>query len=113
MVTKEEVLQELARKHYLAEPSITEIYSIHSRPEREAEPGEPIKLLEVNQDTIPSGIMPLGFDAVPASGFPYPSVIIEVTPEEMLKIRARELLLPHGWILGSLLPRSSEGNGND
>ena len=27
------------------------------------------------------GIMPLRFDAVPASGIPFPSVIVEVTPE--------------------------------
>src|SRR6266849_4878457 len=105
MEDKEEVRKRLARAHYALEPGITEIFTIWGKPAYEALPSEPIKLLEVNQDTIPSGIMPLGFNPAPSSGFPFPSVIIEVTPQELERIRRRELVLPHGWTLGPLIPR--------
>lgn len=99
------VTQELARRHYESEPGITEIYTICAPSELEAVPTEPIKLLEVNQQTIASGIMPLGFDPAPASGIPFPSIIIEVTPEEWDKIHRKEWFLPHGWSVGPKVPR--------
>ncbi|MDB5310975.1 MAG: hypothetical protein JWO38_5177 [Gemmataceae bacterium] len=105
MVDKEEARRKLASAHYTFEPGITQIFTICAEPEYEARRGEPIKLLEVNQYTVPSGIMPLGFDPAPASGVPFPSVIVEVTPEEMGKIQRQELSLPNGWTLGPLLPR--------
>ncbi len=111
MPNKEEAILELAGRHYQVEPGITEIYRICGQPECETGEGEPIKLLEVNEDTIPAGIMPLGFDAAPAAGIPYPAIIVEVTPGEMAKIRARELPLPHGWVVGALLPRPRSANG--
>ena len=43
---------------------------------------EPIKFLEVNAATVPTGVMPLQFGPVPASGIAFSSVIIEVTPDE-------------------------------
>jgi|GEM_PF-929331 len=110
---KEEVRKRLARAHYTYEPSITEIFTICSNPAYEALSSEPIKLLEVNSNTIPSGIMPLGFDPAPASGIPFSSVIIEVTPDELEKIRRQELKLPDGWYLGALVPRDDDPeNGN-
>src|SRR5262245_7186482 len=78
---KAEVARELAKKHYAVESGITQIFTVWSEPQCEASRGEPVKLLELNRDTIPSGVMPLGFDAAPTSGIPFPSVIIEVTPE--------------------------------
>jgi hypothetical protein len=104
---KDKVRQVLAHAHYAFEPGITQIYAVLSDPKKEAKSSEPIKLLEVNQDTIASGVLPLGFDPAPAKGIPYPSIIIEVTPAEMEQIRARELPLPHGWTLGPLIPRAN------
>lgn len=78
---KEEARKQLARAHYSHEPGITAIFTVCTDAAREALPSEAIKLLEVNENTIPAGIMPLGFDASPANGIPFPSVIIEVTPE--------------------------------
>jgi hypothetical protein len=104
---KDKVRQILAHAHYAFEPGITHIYAILSDPKREAKTTEPIKLLEVNQDTIPSGVLPLGFDPAPTRGIPYPSVIIEVTPDEMERIRDHQLALPHGWTLGPLIPRAN------
>ena len=107
-----ELRKRLALAHYTSEPGIAAIFTVLGKPADEALPNEPIKLLEVNADTIASGIMPLGFDPAPASGFPFPSIIIEVTPEEMEKIRRHELALPHGWTLGPLMPRTDSENGS-
>lgn len=103
-----EAVQRLASRHYQIEPGITEIRPITL--EKQNESVEPIMLLEVNENTVPSGIMPLQFDAVPASGIPFPSIIIEVTPEEFEKIQREELKLPDGWKLGPPLPRPGEGD---
>ena len=110
MSTREEVARLLAQRHYLLEPAITEIRTLCSGSGFETSPNEPIKLLEVNANTIASGIMPLKFDAVPASGIDYPSVIVEVTPEEYESITRNELSLPNGWTLGPVLPRPGSPN---
>ena len=47
---------------------------------------EPIKLLEVNENTVAAGVMPLYFGPAPASGIPYPSVIVEVTGEHSVMV---------------------------
>jgi len=111
MTDREKAARKLAEKHYLLEPAITEIRTIRSPAANEAKATEPIKLLEVNEETVSSGIMPLGFDAAPASGMRYPSVIIEVTPDEYESIKKDELKLPNGWFLGPVLPRPSQRNG--
>lgn len=103
---REKVRKKLARIHYDSEPGITEIFAIRGEPDDEARPDEPIKLLEVNEDTIAAGIMPLGFDPYPTTGMLFRSVIVEVTPEEMEKIQRQELPLPSGWTVCELLPRS-------
>ena len=73
----------------------------------------PIKLLEINIDTAPSGIMPLRFRPVPGSGIPYPSVIVEVTPDEFERIQLQELKLPDGWTIDEEYPRSSDARSPD
>ena len=110
MPNKDEDARILAEAHYRVEPGIVQIFRIAGSPAMEAQPIEPIKLLEVNRYSIPSGVMPLSFDAAPARGIHYPSVIVEVTPEEFEKIQARELALPDGWAVGPRIPRPA---GND
>jgi hypothetical protein len=44
--------------------------------------------------------MPLYFGPAPASGIPYPSVIVEVSPNEFKKIQSDELKLPEVWTIG-------------
>jgi hypothetical protein len=97
--------------HYASEAGITQIFLISDRADVEARPDSPIKLLEVNRDTMASGIMPLQFGPAPTIGVPFPSVIVEVTPEELVMIQSHQLQLPSGWTLGSLLPRSNAGSG--
>jgi hypothetical protein len=113
MTDREKAARRLAEIHYLLEPAITEIRSISSPVRFESKSTEPIKLLEVNEDTVPSGIMPLRFDAVPSSGIRYPSVIVEVTPDEYEYIKKDELKLPNGWSLGPVLPRPNQRNGKE
>lgn len=96
----------LAQRHYQFEPAITEIRTLTSG--LPFGPNEPIRLIEVNANTIASGIMPLRFDAAPASGIPFPSVIVEVTPDEYEQIKKDQSMLPNGWTLGPLLPRPEE-----
>lgn len=102
---KSEIAKKLARNHYEAEEGLQKIYRLTGAADVELKPKEPIKLLEVNVNTIPSGVMPLHFGPAPASGIPYPSVIVEVTPEEFNKIQSQEIKLPQGWSIGEELPR--------
>lgn len=105
MLDKDAEAIELAQKHYEIEDGITEIRRITVTPLAEASPSEPIKLLEVNENTVPAGVMPIGFGPDPAAGIHFPSIIVEVTPEEFQKIQAQELELPQGWTLSEPIPR--------
>ena len=67
------------------EPGLRAIYRLEG-----ADPNDHrIKLLEVNKQTVPTGIVPVGFPAHPASGVHYPSVVIEVTPQEYEAIQRK------------------------
>ena len=61
MPTKDEEAMALAQKHYELEAGLTQIFRITGIAELELRPVEPIKLLEVNENTVPSGIMPIQF----------------------------------------------------
>ncbi len=106
MANKQEAARKLAQAHYLVEEGLVGVFRIVSKAETDA---EPIKLLEVNRDTVPTGIMPLGFDAAPERGIPYPSVIVEVTPEEYRQIQSAVLRLPNGWQIAEEIPNENAG----
>lgn len=108
MPTKEEIARKLADVHYTVNHGITHIIQFKITVEAKVSPSEPIKLLEVNENTIASGVMPIQFDALPTSGIPYPSVIIEVTPDEYQRIQAKELKLPDGWTEAAPLLKASQ-----
>lgn len=97
---KSEIARKLAEAHRKVEPGISRIIRVVADQEDDA--WEPIKLLEVNPETSPSGIVPIAFGPDPP-GIPFPSVVIEVTEAEFRKIRAGSLLLPEGWRLGDPL----------
>lgn len=105
MVTKDQAAAHLAEMHYQIETGLTQVFRVHGPADVETRPDEPIKLLEVNENTVPSGIMPIQFGPSPGSGLSYPSIIIEVTPDEFQKLQARQLELPHGWTVGDPIPR--------
>ncbi len=94
--SKDAVARLLAESHYRVDPAIERIVRLVS-PLEEDSPSEPIKLLEVNQDTSMSGILPVYFGAHADSGISFPSIIVEVRPEEFARIEGGELALPHGW----------------
>ena len=56
MPSKDEVAIELAKKHYDIEAGLTFVFRIRGTEEAEDLPGEPIKLLEVNDNSVASGI---------------------------------------------------------
>jgi hypothetical protein len=61
MPTKEEEAVALAQTHYKVETGLTHVFRIIGDGAAEAMPEEPIKLLEVNENTVPSGILPIQF----------------------------------------------------
>jgi hypothetical protein len=107
MVEKHEVARRLANAHYAIEPGILRIFKLRETPEFEALASTPIKLLEINTNTTSSGVMPLYFGPAPASGIPFASVIVEVTPDEFDRIESAQLKLPDGWVIDSELPKDS------
>ena len=104
MVDKDAAARSLADKHYQIESGMTEIFRISGRDDVESDPNEPIKLLEVNRNTISTGIMPIQFGPSPAAGVHFPSIILEITPAEYEQIERHELSLPHGWTIGERFP---------
>jgi len=96
-IQRDESASELAKKHFQVEPGLTRVIPFSGSQTFELPTAEPIKLLEVNTNTVPTGIMPLGFGPAPEAGIRLPSVIIEVTPDEFEKIEAKEMPLPKGW----------------
>jgi hypothetical protein len=108
MPTKEEVAFRLAQSHYSVEPGIVRIHRLVRDDREDDDPTEPIKLLEVNEDSLPLGIRAVYFRAHPASGIIYPSSIVEVTPEEFEALSRGDggLSLPTGWRLGDPIDRT-------
>lgn len=100
MLEKDEVARLLAEAHRDMEPTINRIIRLIADQENHAR--EPVKLLEVNPATSPSGVFPIAFTADPPQ-VPYPSVVVEVTEAEYEQIVRGELLLPPGWRLGDTL----------
>lgn len=100
MPDKSEIARALADAHRKVEPGISRIIRVIADQEHATD--EPVKLLEVNPDTSPSGIVPIAFGPDPPR-IPFPSVVIEVTEAEFESIRAGSLPLPAGWRLGDTL----------
>ncbi|MGH7173413.1 MAG: hypothetical protein ACRELG_24275 [Gemmataceae bacterium] len=111
LMAKAAAAKDLAKKHYGVEDGLMRIFRLIGKDEVEASRSEPIKLLEVNENTVPSGVMPLHFGPVPAIGIPFPSIIVEVTPDEFTKIKTQELKLPKDWEIGEELPKAAESRG--
>lgn len=99
--SKTAVAQRLADAHYAIDPNIDLIIQLKAEAKREKDLAEPIKLLEINSSTLSAGIHPLFFGPHRSSGIIYPSVIIEITPDEFKDIRKNPSKLPNGWRLGS------------
>ena len=97
---KDKAARALAEAHRLDFPEIRRIVRVIGTDESSVH--EPVKLLEVNPETSPSGIVPITFGPLPPK-YPYPSILIEVTEEEYKRICSGELVLPDGWERGETL----------
>lgn len=96
MKSKDEAVHELVAYHFEVEPHLVRVYRFRSENEREVD--EPIKLLEVNDATFPTGsIEPFVFG--PSDEIPYTTVIAEVTQQELETLRGDEKAWPDGWNL--------------
>lgn len=88
MPDKDQVAQLLAEAHRQLEPSISRIVRLVSDTENDGR--EPVKLLEVNPHTSPSGIVPIAFGADPPS-VPYPSIIVDKILPQIIRQRWRSI----------------------
>jgi len=78
----------------------------------EALPTEPVKLLEVNARSIPTGIQGVYFGPDPSAGILFPSIVYEVTPGEFERIERGELPLPAGMRMTTRFERGAPVAGN-
>ena len=96
---KDDTARSLATSHSEVEESICKIVRLRSA--NEDDDSEPIKLLEVNLETVAAGIVPVTFG--PGDDVQYPSIVVEVTPEELERLDRGELSLPPEWKMGEVL----------
>jgi hypothetical protein len=107
MDSKDTVARRLAQAHFTLEPGLRLVRRLVAASQVEDDPREPVKLLEVNDNTTSDGILPVYFGPHTASGIHYPSVIVEITPEEYERLRVQDASLPNGWRLGPEIPRET------
>ena len=99
-MTKDEAAQDLNDWHFQTAPEIVKVYRFLSDDENADD--EPIKLLDVNSETLATDrVTPFGFART--EEIPFPTVVAMVTPEE---IKNNALQLPRGWSLDSARPYS-------
>ncbi len=97
-MNKDEAVKDLIEYHFDSESELRTVFRFIS--EREDDPDEPVKLLEVSGATPATGSVDVfGFRSTET--FPFRLMIAEVTPEEMDAIRADPSRLPAGWRLDS------------
>lgn len=106
-LTKDQAAQELASAHFSVEPGLRQVFRLLAPAQVEADPKEPIKLLEINNSAVPLGIQPVFFGADEQT--PFPSVVIDITPQEYEHILNGKLQLPNGWELGCEYDRPTAG----
>ena len=98
--SKLETARKLAKAHFRVDQQVRSIHLI--QPNRDEDPNEPIKLLEVVEGTIERGIEPIGFVPDPARGIDFPSVIVEISPREFAAIQEGKLGY-RDWTVGEEL----------
>lgn len=96
LLAKAAAASRLIQWHFTIEPELSEVYRIVL--DDEGSQGGPIRLLEVNAATVPTGsIEPFTFS--PTKEIPFRTVIAEITPEELASFQSNPESLPKGWSL--------------
>ncbi len=75
--SKTQAADALVRWHFESDPGLTVVYRAIAA--NEDDPAEPIKLLEVNENTVDTEEFP-AFGFAPTKDFPFRTIIAEVTP---------------------------------
>lgn len=97
MPDKNAIAADLINWHFKVEPGLLKVYRVIN--DNEADPKEPIKLIEVNTHTVASfGGNFEAFGFAPTEDVPFPTLIAEVTPDE-LEALCRTGRLPEGWAI--------------
>jgi len=99
-----ETARYLAESHFRVEPDLKHVFLLTS--DREDDPREPIKLLEIVDFTLADEIMPVSFAPNPAKGVDYPSSIVEMSTKRYKSLQNRTILFRgREWKIGEeLLP---------
>lgn len=92
---KDQVAEELIRWHFQVEPGLVKVYRVLAV--NENDPTEPIKLVEVNDQTASTGTFE-AYGFAPTRDVPWPTLIAEVTPSELADL-LRGGRIPAGWDL--------------
>lgn len=90
MPTKAEVTRELVREHFRIEEGLDRVAVMR------ATESDPIKLLEVNANTLSTGNVEV-FSFSPTREIPFVTEIAEITPEEFERLQGRTIRAPAGW----------------
>ncbi len=101
MLSKDQTAQRLVDAHFGLDEGVLRIFRMVEVDESDV--GKPIKLLEINDMTPESGILPIAMTADPSHEVYYASVVVEITPHEFERLVAGKLSLPNGWTLGAEL----------
>ena len=92
---KDEAARGLIRRHFDTDPAIVRVYRILN--DKEEDPKEPIKLLEISSDAVPTEVLDM-FGFAPDPDMPFYLVFGILTPEDFREIRDRGAL-PAEWDL--------------
>ncbi len=93
--TKAEIARSLAAAHFRVEEGLVRVFIMRTGLE---DPSQPIKLLEVNANTFPTGsIEPIPFSST--QDVPFVTEIAEISPDEFSRLERGDLVLPAGWTL--------------
>ena len=103
---KEKMVSMLVSEHFSGEASLQLIVWLRGN-----EPQDEIRLLHIDECTIPSPDEVQSFRFAPTPDVPYAVRLAQVTPDEWDRICSKNLNLPCGWILDSSkreYPRQAE-----
>ena len=81
--------KKLAQMHFEVEPDLKRVFVLG--PIREDDPREPIKLLEVVEGAIESGVEPIAFPSDSSHGVDFPSIIVELSTREFAELHSEAI----------------------
>jgi hypothetical protein len=87
--------KQLAESHISSDPGVQRVFLLKGDSEQAAK--EPIKLLEIVEDTLEVGIEPIGFPGSNRTGG-WPVVVVDVSPNEYSKFARRKSIRFNGTV---------------